>query len=1053
MSQASGMRDRPTTTIRNVESGIYEQLITRRVAGGLAHLPPEVVKRVSLDPVDAPDVLAEHVRRLVRHALHGIGDRNDDARLGAMVDLTNQLLDNLASLAPHTALENEDIDDSHDVLFAIADSTTSPAGPRFPQRPETPLSASALLVNGHGQPRLGTEVQRELASSDRVDLLCAFIKWHGVRIIDEHLKDFLQRGGRLRVITTTYMGASEQRAIDRLAELGAEIRISYETRTTRLHAKAWLFHRKSGYTTAYVGSSNLSKSALLDGLEWNVRLSAQRQEHLIETFRATFDEYWEDPGFEPYRHDDEQQRIRLHEALETESHGPADLPIDIAALDVRPWGYQAEILEQLHAERVIHDRPHSLVVMATGTGKTVVAALDYRRLREAGTVNSLLFVAHRDEILAQSQRTFCHVLRDASFGERLVGGDRPTQWRHVFASVQSLARMDLARELDSQHFDMVIVDEFHHAEAATYTRLLEHLSPKVLVGLTATPERADGLDIRRWFGGRIAVELRLWEALERGLLAPFQYFGIHDGTDLGSTTWRRSGYDIQQLENLYTGDDARARIVIRALAEKVADIHRMRALGFCVSIRHAEFMADRFNKANIPARAVTSLTPAHERRAAIDQLRRRELKVLFTVDLFNEGVDIPEVDTILLLRPTESATVFLQQLGRGLRLADDKACLTVLDFIGVQHDQFRFDLRFRAVNGVNRRLIAHEVEQGFPTLPPGCHVQLDRKAAEIVLANVRQALRVNWKSLVNELRSLGDISLSEFLEATGLSVDDVYRRARGGWTGLRRQAGFAVADDSPEDQTLAKAFGRLLHVDDEERLAFLSALAREPQHCGNDPRSQRLLLMAHFALWGAASPAADLQGCLANLTDRSDRCDELSQLMELLDNARQRVTSPLDPLASVPLHVHARYSRDEALAAFGVDNPSSVRQGVKWVEAEQADLFFVTLRKTEKHYSPATMYQDRAISPHIFQWESQHTMSQDSPTGQRYQKHRELGTTVHLFVRESKEADGDLGAPPYTYLGPANYMSHTGDRPMKILWHLQQAMPADVFYVAKTAAG
>jgi superfamily II DNA or RNA helicase/HKD family nuclease len=913
-------------------------------------------------------------------------------------------------------------------------------------------------VNARDQPRIGTEVQRELASADHVDLLCAFVKWHGLRVLDEQLASLTRRGGTLRVITTTYMGATERRALDRLVELGAEVKVSYETRMTRLHAKAWLFRRATGFSTAYVGSSNLSRSALLDGLEWNVRLSAVDQGHLLDTFAATFDEYWLDPAFEPYDPSRAGDASRLDEALAAEGAGPSDLPIELTTLDVRPWGYQREILDELTALREVHDRWRNLVVMATGTGKTVVAGLDYRRLREAGLADSVLFVAHREEILNQSLSTFRHILRDGSFGERFVAGERPRDWRHVFASVQSLARLDLERELSPDHFDMVIVDEFHHAstENRTYATLLRYLRPKVLLGLTATPERTDGVDIRSWFDADGGVELRLWEALERGLLCPFQYFGVHDDVDLRDVTWKRGqGYDTTALTAKYTVHDGRVRLIAQAVHDKVTDVRRMRAIGFCVSIDHAEFMAKRFEElAGIPAMAVTSRTPSDQRRAALSSLRRREVNVLFTVDLFNEGIDLPEVDTVLFLRPTESATVFLQQLGRGLRLADDKPCLTVLDFIGQQHAEFRFDLRFRALTGVTRRALAQQLERGFPTLPPGCHIDLDRVSSEIVLRNLQSALRVDWTGLVAELRRIGPCALGEFLHDTGLGLDDIYRRRRGGWTGLKRQAGLDHRPPDSDDATLAGAIGRLLHVDDPDRLDAYSRLSRhDGEVLSSDPRQQRLALMLHFALWGANASPDDVGPFLRRATSNAPRAEELAELIDVLARDRRRLVRPLDAAGGVPLHVHARYSRDEALAAFGVTNPATVRQGVKWVEAERADVFFVTLRKTERHYSPTTMYQDRAISPWLFQWESQSMTSEASPTGQRYINHAHLGTSVHLFVRETKESDGDLGAPPYLYAGPATYVSHTGERPMRILWRLTHELPADVFHSARTAVG
>jgi hypothetical protein len=541
-------------------------------------------------------------------------------------------------------------------------------------------------------------------------------------------------------------------------------------------------------------------------------------------------------------------------------------------------------------------------------------------------------------------------------------------------------------------------------------------------------------------------------------LAPFQYFGISDATDLRGVRWRRgAGYDASQLTSLYTGNDARTRIVLNAVSGKVSDSKRMRALGFCVSIDHAEYMAARFQQAGIPARAVTSRTPFSERRSSLLALKAREVNVVFTVDLFNEGIDVPEIDTVLFLRPTESATVFLQQLGRGLRLAEDKACLTVLDFIGHQVAEFRFDLRYRALSGVSRRRMAHEVEHGFPMLPPGCHIELDRQATELVLANVRSALRINWQGLASELRRLGDIGLAPFLHETNLELEDIYRRRRGGWAGLRRLADFDPSSPSRDDAQLAGAIGRMLHMDDPERLDFLNDILRRdaPPRSGEyDTRRQRLLAMLFFSLWGWSEPLQRLDEGVERLWRTPSRKSELRELAAVLRERISRVTVPYQSASSNPLHVHARYSLAELLAAFGVSNPSVSRgAGVRWIEAENADVFWFNLRKTERHFSPTTMYADRAISPSLVQWESQNATSAASKTGQRYINHRTRGSSVHLFFRETKESDGDLGAPAYLYAGPASYVEHSGDRPMRILWKLAHELPADVFHSARVAAG
>jgi superfamily II DNA or RNA helicase len=1034
----------------DVPAGLYEHLLTGRLDSrlALATTASDSTQFGTLDPSDAHEALTRHITRLTSQALRMAGG-SDQASIGRQVELANGIVAAIAELSPEAATSADAVAEPARTLLAIAPPRNVPGPASFPERPATPLSTSALLVNGRGQPRIGYEVARELASSDDVDLLCAFIKWQGLRVLEKALLDLRERGGRLRVITTTYMGATDHRALDRLVELGAEVKISYETRTTRLHAKAWMFRRATGMSTAYVGSSNLSRTALTDGLEWNVRLSNVEQAHLLETFAETFDSYWADPSFETY--DPTRDGDRLREALSAERGGPSDLPIQITSLDVRPFGYQQEILDELDAQRTIHNRWRNLVVMATGTGKTVVSALDYKRLRAAGVVERILFIAHREELLVQSLSTFRHVLRQGDFGELYVGGQRPREWRHVFGSVQSLTQLDLG-DLDSTHFDLVVVDEFHHAMASTYRRLLEHLKPKVLVGLTATPERTDGADVREWFDGRTAVELRLWEALEQGLLAPFQYFGLHDDVALEQVRWRRGrGYDVTELTNVYTGDDHRVRLILQAVRDKIEDPGRMRALGFCVSIQHAVFMAERFAAAGIPSQAITSETRREDRAAALAALRERAVNVLFTVDLFNEGLDIPTVDTVLFLRPTESATVFLQQLGRGLRLAEDKACLTVLDFIGAQHQEFRFDLRFRALTGSSRRGLQRDVEQGFPTLPAGCHIELDRVAQQIVLDNIKQSLNVSWKGLVAEARSVERPTMAEFLDEAGIELEDLYRGNGRSWLDLKRAAGWIDASTDPDDAALGAALGRMLHVDDLERLRFFQAVTASGKFPG-DERTRRLAAMLHFSLFDARAPFSSIEDSLTRLLANRGRAEELRELSDVLHDRIHRVAPPLEVAGPRPLHVHARYSRNEALAAFGMENLNGTfGSGVRWVPKDQADVFFVTLVKSEAHFSPTTMYADHAISPTVFQWESQSTTAEKSPTGQRYTNHHELGTSVHLFVRETKTADGTLGTPPYLYAGPMSYLSHTGERPMRIMWELEHALPADVFHSAKVA--
>ena len=1024
-----------------MEPGVYEQLITAHLRDRLQLSQVEHEAAVVPD-ADAATVLSRHVGEVLSRRLSGI--RTDEQRLA----LVNRILQ-------HVEHESDDVLPPTSQLLAVVNAQGPGTPSSIGTRPATPLSDAALLTNARGEPNLGAEVKAEMASADEVDLLLAFVKWHGLRLLTPELKNLRDRGVPLRVITTTYMGATERKALDRLVgEFGAEVRIQYDAQRTRLHAKAWMFRRKTGYDTAYVGSSNLSRAALLDGVEWNVRLSRVATPALLEKFRATFDTYWNDRTYELY--DPERDGDRLDDAL-AEGAGRkqhSGVTVTLSGLEVRPFAHQQEMLEALDAERTVHNRHRNLVVAATGTGKTVVAALDYRGLSEAAAERpSLLFIAHRREILEQSLRTYREVLADGDFGELYVGGSRPERWRHVFASVQSLTAYGVSN-IPREAYDVVVIDEFHHAQAATYRRILNHLQPKELLGLTATPERTDGLDVRAFFDGRTAVELRLWDALGADLLCPFHYFAVADNTDLRNVAWTRGRYDEHELENLYTGNNARAQIVVQQLRDKVLDVGAMRGLGFCVGVEHARFMAESFNRTGIPAKAVSGDTAPAEREQALRDLRSRKVNILFAADLYNEGLDLPDVDTVLFLRPTESATVFLQQLGRGLRRTQDKAVLTVLDFVGYHRKEFKFGPKLQALTGSTRSGLAKDIEKGFPFLPAGCQIVMDRQSQAIVLENIRTQLSNRWSQIVAELRSYGDHELGSFLEESGVELSDILRRGSHSWTKLRRDAGMPNRGGSPLEDKLLKRIRAFAHVDDKERAESYRRLLSDdaPPFEKLSPAEQTMARMLFFSVWpdggGHDSYAAGMDALRGEEATR----DELRSVVDLsFDAARHQTPALAGALSGIPLRVHARYQREEVLAALAYASlerkPNSFREGVLYAADANVDAFFVTLKKSEADYSPTTMYRDYPISPTLFHWESQSTTSVNSKTGRRY---IEGASNVLIFARE--EQKDEFGTSPYLFLGPAHYRSHTGDRPIAITWELEHPLPADFFAAATVVA-
>ena len=559
------------------------------------------------------------------------------------------------------------------------------------------------------------------------------------------------------------------------------------------------------------------------------------------------------------------------------------------------------------------------------------------------------------------------------------------------------------------------------------------------------------------FDDRSAFELRLWDALDADLLAPFHYFGIADETDLSRIEWKRGRYDETELSNLYTGNDARARIVLSQLRDKVGDLSQMRAIGFCVSVDHANYMARVFSEAGVPSAALTGSTPREQRAAALQRLRAGTINAIFAVDVLNEGVDIPEIDTVLFLRPTESATVFIQQLGRGLRHSESKAVLTALDFVGMQRKEFRFDKRFRALTGSSRSAIRRHLETGFPFLPAGSQIILDKVSQDVVLQSIRNQLSISTKELVSDARSSKTPALRTYLDEHELELSDILRTGSTPrtWTTIRRDAGIPTAAPGPSERTLLKRIRAVAHVDDAERAdSYVRLLRGELALESLTPLQEDHARMLFYSLWPNGGGFENFRAGLRSLVDEPAVRAELTEVIELsLDRTVRLARMPAE-LPGLPLRVHAQYQREEILAGLRWTSagrtPNNFREGVVWIDEWNTDAFFVTLNKSETEYSATTLYRDYALSPTLFHWESQSTTSESSVTGQRYIHHQRRGTNILIFVREAKE--NDLGTSPYVFLGPARYESHEGERPISFTWRLNYPMPMELFLAASAVA-
>ena len=1041
-----------------LHDGLYEQVISKKLEEELSKTD-KIFQLENIDTAEASKVLSKYIAEVVQKGLDQVLDNGGG--IFEQIELANRIINTVADKTNDADFTSLSVSDKAQELLSLFDKKNSilALDPKAKiVRPETSIAESSLFTGAVREPQMFTELKKEILSCDKIDMLVSFIKWSGLRLIMDELKSFTSKGGKLRIITTSYMGATDVKAVEELNQLpNTDIKVSYDTKRTRLHAKTYVFYRDSGFTTAYVGSSNLSNAAISSGLEWNVKVTKKDLPETIEKIQATFESYWNSNEFEIYN---SSKKERLEQALKSEKY-PSGEPAAIYTMDINPYPYQQEILDRLEAERKIRGQTHNLVVAATGTGKTVISALDYKRFRKQNPKSQcrLLFVAHREEILKQSLSTFRAVLKDASFGDMFVGNYKPETINHLFISIQTFNSQEFTTKTTEDFYDFIIVDEFHHAAAPTYQTLLSYYKPKILLGLTATPERMDGKNILTYFNNRIAAEIRLPEAIERKLLCPFQYFGVTDTINLDQLKWNKGGYDKSELSQLYvySGNQAftRADLVVTSLLKYTTDIQEVKGLGFCVSIEHAKFMSDYFNKCNIPSIALSSQSLEDERKSAKEKLIKGEIRFIFVVDIYNEGVDIPEVNTILFLRPTESLTVFLQQLGRGLRLSDGKDCLTVLDFIGQANKHYNFESRFAALLSSSNKGVLNEMKDGFVSLPKGCFIQLEKVASKYILENIRSSYG-NTAGLISKIASFQadtglSPTLSNFLTYYRMDPRALYKFSS--FSRLCARADVIADFHEPLEDTITKSLCRFASVDSRRWIVFMIKTLTSLNNLDTGILSEyelRMLQMFYATLFGKGIEDYHSDETKKHFQMLKESPVMVSEIVALLSYNYNRIDfldKHVDIGFDCPLDLYCTYSRDQILVAMDFLKPNTVREGVKWLDNKKTDIFFVTLNKSDKDYSPSTMYQDYSINENLFHWQSQSTTSADGKVGQRYIHHKELKSHVLLFVRESK-TDTFGNAQAYTYLGPADYVSHTGSRPMNIIWKLENPIPAK--YLRKT---
>ena len=1035
----------------NISTGVYEQIINRLFLLKLNKVDAErfYIGKKLISKDDAVHILSKYLQHLIEVAFIGTPEDQD---VDKYIEFVNSVIRTLGKEFNIDDTELDLVDAQKSILTAVIDRTNC----EYPDiekhlraiTPVTSLSRSALFFGGRGPADMESELNKEILCADEICWVVSFIKTSGLNLLWNSLKKFTSEGKCLRIITTTYTGATDYDAIARLATLpNTEIKISYDGTQDRLHAKSYIFIRNSGFHTAYIGSSNLSSYALKDGKEWNFKATQFELPQVIENVRNSFESYWCDDTFECFVPGVSDERLK--KALGIDWETPL---LDFSALDLmRAKDYQQEILEKLDVERNVHGHFRNLVVAATGTGKTVIAAFDFKRYREAHPDCHFLFIAHRQEILHQAMQTFRIVLDDPNFGSIWDGNNEPSNYQHVFASKDTLRNRVDTLQLRADYYDYMVVDEVHHIVAPTYVKLMTCFKPQILLGLTATPERTNEQeDITVFFDGHISAEIRLPAALNAGLLAPFYYYGIPDNVNLSEVKWSGHGYDIAELSRIYTQNDYRTGLILRKMQEYIGNnqLHKVRALCFCVDKNHAKFMNAKFTLAGLKTDVLTSDDDDRHRNIVKKRLQAGTINYLFVVDLFNEGVDIPEIDTILFLRPTESATVFLQQFGRGLRLHKDKDHLTVLDFVGYSRAEFSYKERFEALIGRHSQNIKDEIEGGFANAPFGCKIILEEKAKEEIIANIEGYLRsLNKGRIIKEIAAYYKLakdafSLKGFLTYSHVPFHKVYGSMT--WGELCQLAGVRKDVSVHAAQIKYAVKKKWLATDSFSYFKQLLRFADSGFKCDTTKFTeleQRYAVMLYYDLYDKAGSYTSIAQMFNDLASDALFVQEFKEVVEYL---KDKCVAPEKEDNSVyknwnPLRLHGVYTKAQIQAALGLSTlarKSPSREGVERLKDIKLEAMYVDIIKKREEGS-MTAYKDYAQNREFFHWETQNRVSEGSREAEAY---RNGENNMLLFVRQQVEHP-DFGCRMgFTYLGQVTMNSIEGSKPMQIVWHLNTPM-------------
>ena len=923
-----------------------------------------------------------------------------------------------------------------------------------------------LIINSK-QTNLLSELKKNLKECERFYFSVAFINYSGLQLLLDTLKEIETKGVKGKIITTTYLNFTEPKALEKIQEFkNIDLKVFIANKDIGFHTKAYIFENKDNYKII-IGSSNITQSALKSNIEWNVRIISKEDAPFIKDVLKEYDNLW---NMSSELNDDVLQKYMLFLNEIKKMEVKRQLVFE-SLQPIQPNKMQVRAMENLNRLRE-HGENKALVIAATGTGKTYMSAFDVRQFNP----KRMLFIVHREEILKKAKQTFDKVLKGRNIKTGLFTGNKKEyDADYLFATIQTMNRY--YEEFDKSYFDYIVVDEAHHAASDSYVNVMEYFNPKFTLGMTATPERGDSLSVFDLFDNNVALEVRLYEALEDDLVIPFHYFGITDieGADLQGVNLD----DISEVANRLM-INRRVDFIIDKMNFYGHDGKFRKLLGFCVSIEHAKYMAEEFTKRGIKSVALSGADSVATREKYIAKLEsdKDDLQAIFTVDIFNEGVDIPNINTVLMLRPTNSPIIFIQQLGRGLRKSENKEFLTVLDFIGNHNKAFLISIALSGARYYDKDSLKVAVATDFIDVPGCTNIQIDEIAKERILAQID---RENFR----EMRYLKD-EYNQFKSLCGRKIPYRlldYIKYDGAPDPIKfidkekTYLGFVAKiekDDNLKNLLLDKNFEKILKelngnlpLKRINEFVILKYLLKNKSISIKQATDEILKYIeeidtdsvkhAFECLNHQYYDSVMIKQRVKMIEYKNDVLFRSSEFEKIINNKEYRkyIEDAInygilryknefkEGYYGVPfLKLYEQYKMVDVALLSNYRKIHSAFRGSGLLTNNNDYFLFIDLHK-EEGIEERINYKDKFISRELFQWQSPNSTTQSSDRGRNLIFNKERKINLHLFVRKYKEINKK--AQPYIYIGKGDTVQYEGEKPITMKIKLHNEVPNKIY--------